>query len=300
MFFKEGEMLSFPGVNIHKDYARYNKISRGIRTSKLGELSVEGFYRTGEQSVSAKSKTLELSLWRVTDNNTGMWERGVDNSKFVITKPNGERVSYVIVPRMNTDTRDKRPCEYTSAKDETFEDINDPRVIVIARSYKGVVAEIAKDLVLKNERDIRENYRYLADEKRQKYCSFSNPQLLTAITEQALQLFEPNAYQTFTERAQGRSSQSYYAYSDPVMQLMQGGEDFSETYNETNTKPDFIAKTDTYISENSQGEIGSLSEPQVDYVVTKLEGGTFLFDALKQPASPEVALQVEPAFEMEQ
>lgn len=202
MFFKNGERLIFRGEDIHKDYKRYNQIAREIYTSKIGEFSVNDVYKKSESQSNAHPKKLELSLWRVTDKNANAKERGIDTSEFVIEKPGGEIVSYVVVPRMNTDTKDKRPCEYTEEKADTFEDINDPRVSVIARSYKGVVAEIAKDLVLENEKEVRENYKILADQKKDVYIDFSNKMLIDALIKQAVRTYEPNVYASFIENKQ--------------------------------------------------------------------------------------------------
>ncbi len=222
MFFRNNEILTFQGENVYGDYARYNQLAGAMVASKVGEISVENFFRRQDTLRFGSPRNIELSLWRVNDRNVNAWERGLDNSKFVITKSNGERVSYVLVPRMNTDEKDPYPCEYTEAKDRTFEDINDPRVIVIARSYKGAVAEIAKDLVIKNEEPLRAGYKFLADESSETFCDFSNPHFLRAVTEQAVQMFEPNVYQSFQENAIRQMDQtSYYAYVDPIFQLLE-------------------------------------------------------------------------------
>lgn len=225
MFFRGGERLIIPGKNLHRDYQRYNEISRGIYTSKVGEVSVKNVYKKSESKLSGSPKSIELSLWRVTDKNVTAWERGIDKSEFVIKKPNGERVSYVVVPRMNTQSSDPNPYEYTEEKDATFEDIDDPRVIVIARSYKGVVAELAKDFILRNEEGIRQNYKFLTDDKTERYCEFSNPQFLRVVTSQAVQMYEPNVYATFHPVLQD-SHNGTYSYEDTITQLIQ--QDFED------------------------------------------------------------------------
>ena len=220
MFFRGGERLIFQGDDIHNDYKKYNNITRGIYVSKIGEIAVENAFRLQETMSTARPKNVELSLWRVTDRNVSIWERGVDRSNFVIEKPNGERISYVLVPRMNTDENDPYPYEYTLGKDATFEDINDPRVIVIARSYKGVTGEIAKDLVLKNEEGLRTNYKFLTNEITGQYSEFSNPQFLKALTAQAVKMFEPNVYATFYNEEQQGLAEGSYSYIDTISQLI--------------------------------------------------------------------------------
>ncbi len=220
MFFRGGERLIIQGQDIHRDYQRYNEIARGIYTSKVGEIAVENVYRKAERVTTAQPKNIELSLWRVTDKNVSAWERGVDRSEYVIEAPNGERISYVIVPRMNTDPRDPRPAEYTRAKDKTFEDINDPRVVVIARSYKGIVGELAKGFILKNEEVIRNNYKILTDDTQESYSEFSNPLFLKAVTTQAVHMFEPNVYATFHPEDSESLQSSTYAYDDQISELI--------------------------------------------------------------------------------
>ena len=251
MFFRGGERLIIQGANLHKDYQRYNDIARGLYTSKVGEIAVENFFREGETRFTAPSKSIELSLWRVIDRNVNAIERGIDRSQFVIEKPNRERVSYVVVPRMNTDIHDTRPFEYTDEKDETFEDINDPRVIVIARSYKGVVAELAKDFIEKNEEGIRHGYKFLADDRTERYCYFSNPQFLRAVTEKAVQMFEPNVYQTYQDSQINRQdvNSGFYAFVDPISQILA-----SQVENE-NTE--YLGETCSKIIDTSGIELGS-------------------------------------------
>lgn len=292
MFFREGEMLTFPGTKLHRDYARYNQIAKNMYASKLGELAVDGFYRMGERSATSSSRSIELSLWRVTDKNVRAPERGVDSSKYILTKPNRERVSYIVVPRMNTDGRDAHPCEYTTKKDRTFEDINDPRVIVIARGYKGMVSEIAKDLVLKNEKEIREGYRYLADEENEKYCPFSNTQLLTAITGQALQMFDQNAYQTCLEASSQQPSSPFYAFVDPVMQLVNDDNPLSFIQAQTGgvEETDFTEKGEEYVPYNLEDTATSNpSQVATDEFPPTYNQESKVLDLLKQSPVAESA-----------
>ena len=196
MFLRNNEMLTFPGENLHPAYQRYNQLARGLSAYKLGKMTVDDFYRQSEfAALNDYSRRIEFSVWRITDKNINAQERGIDNTPFTITKPDGERVSYVIVPRMNTDKSDPYPLEYTERKDPTFEDINDPRMILIARSYKGVIAEIAKDYVFKYESALRQDYKFLADPDKEIYCSSSNRGLIKAITKEGVKMFEPNFYE---------------------------------------------------------------------------------------------------------
>lgn len=220
MFFRNGERLIIQGQNLHKDYQRYNEITRNIYTSKVGEFAIENVFRKSEGLSTAYPKNIELSLWRVTDRNVSAWERGIDRSEFVLEKPDRERVSYVIVPRMNTDATDLYPCEYTEQKDSTFEDINDPRVIVIARSYKGIIGELAKDFTLKNEEAIRSGYKFLTDDRSELYSEFSSPAFLKAVTSQAVRMFEPNVYATFHPEQQSFTGGTL-SYEDPLAQIVQ-------------------------------------------------------------------------------
>lgn len=289
MFFRNGERLIIQGQNLHKDYQRYNEITRNIYTSKVGEFAIENVFRKSEGITTSYPKNIELSLWRVTDRNVSAWERGIDRSEFVLEKPDKERISYVIVPRMNTDTTDLYPCEYTEQKDSTFEDINDPRVIVMARSYKGIIGELAKDFTLKNEEAIRSGYKFLTDDRSELYSEFSSPAFLKAVTSQAVRMFEPNVYATFHPEEQSFAG-STFSYEDPIAQIVRQDisiADFSGSVKEegvsdsgdnlttyTNQTPDYnrLSSVDEYkhagaVIENSQTSMQNVTLNEVDDLV---------------------------------
>ena len=189
MFFINGERLIIKGDNLYPDYLRYNEISRGITTSKVGKVLFGDFYRKSEHPIYAHEVDIEFSLWRLVDKNANAAERGVDPfNNFTSTMPNGYRISYALVPRMNTDIFDIHPCEYTKEKSATFEDVNDPRVVLIARSYKGIVAEIAKDFIIKLEDSFSNQYRYTRDRGPFAPLNFRN-----SLTEESLRTLDPNA-----------------------------------------------------------------------------------------------------------
>ena len=189
MFFREDEMLTFPTAKTHLDYVRYNELAKKIFANRLGKLSINGYHSKGEHTAFPVDTKMEFSFWRTRDKNIHAAERGVDPDRFTRTKVNGERVAYLIVPRMNTDSFDPHPYEYTAKKDSTFEDVMDPRTVVIARSYRGMVAEIAKDLVLDALRPFQIRYHYWNDPN---YIDFANPGLMKMITECAIEMFAPN------------------------------------------------------------------------------------------------------------
>lgn len=64
--------------------------------------------------------------------------------------------------------------------------MNDPRAVLIARAYYGVIAEIAKDFVLDNEAPFQ-NWYYC------QYAQFSYIEGRNGFTEEVLRVLKPNA-----------------------------------------------------------------------------------------------------------
>ena len=187
MFFVNGNRLIIANAAEHPLYERYNQLSKGITASKVGQVISSSFYRKYETGIFPDDVKLTFSLWRLVDENIGADERGVDvYNNFTVTLPYGKRISYAVVPRMSTDRSDKYPCEWTSEKEELFEDMNDPRVVLIARAYRGIIAEIAKDFVLKYEAPFQNEYT-------SQCWSFSSIESRNKFTEEALKLLKPNA-----------------------------------------------------------------------------------------------------------
>jgi len=197
VFFNEGDHWEFHSKEA--DRQRFNEIIRNIDATCITKFTSNNCFRIsqgvsdiGRHGVPQNGYNLEWSLYEVVDKNGQARERGVDNTICTTTLSNGIRHSYVVVPRMNSDPTDPRPCEWTIDKSRSFKDINDPRVIVMARGYCGAVSVLSKCLTNSFEKTIRDGYKITTDNPSTPFARVCSTGHIENLLSLAIQEFVPN------------------------------------------------------------------------------------------------------------